>query len=33
MSLVALLIVGGLCAIGGAAIIASFLIDLMDDEE
>jgi hypothetical protein len=33
MSLVALLIVGGLCAIGAAAILASFLMDLMDDEE
>jgi len=31
VSLVILLIVGGICAIGAAAIIASMLIDIMDD--
>jgi len=33
MTLTALLIVGGLCAICAAAILASYLIGLMDDEE
>jgi len=31
VSLVILLIVGGICAIGAAAIIASMLIGVMDD--
>ena len=33
MSLAVLLIVGGLCAIGAAAILASLLIDMMNDDE
>ena len=33
MSLAIILIVGGLCAIGAAAILASLLLDLMDDDD
>lgn len=33
MTALAILIVGGLCAIGAAAILGSFIIDMMDDDD